>query len=216
MFASSNECYITIGFILLLRLYFNRINTQKGYHGQIYNYSIAALLILYCFIPGSAHATQQLPLYELAVKIDPARHTMQGLARITLQKGTACKINAQNFDLQRVLINNKDEKPLQGMIDIRAAQQDTLVEITYSASFAPGPAEGKGDLLNAAAPNCISPEGIMLLNSWYPTIDGLGHYKLSAEIPEHFEAVSEAETTTVKSSSGRKNIIFDFPHPLPE
>ncbi len=109
-------------------------------------YSIAALLILYCFIPGSAHATQQLPLYELAVKIDPARHTMQGLARITLQKGTACKINAQNFDLQQVLINNKDEKPLQGMIDIRAAQQDTLVEITYSASFAPGPAEEKEDI----------------------------------------------------------------------
>ncbi len=55
----------------------------------------------------------------------------------------------------------------------------------------------------------------MLLTCWYPTIDGLGHYKLSAEIPEHFEAVSEAETTAVKSSSGRKNITFDFPHPLP-
>jgi uncharacterized iron-regulated protein len=179
------------------------------------NYIIVAALMLFCFSPGAVRAGQQLPVYELIVSIDPARHTIHGSVRITVQKGTACKIRMADLTIARLLVNSRETRPVQGIIDIRDTQSDTVVEITYSASFAPGPAEQKGDFLNSSAPNSISSEGVMLLHDWYPTIDGLGHYKLSAVIPEHFEAVSESETTAVKSSSGMKNITFDFPHPLP-
>jgi len=182
---------------------------------RLFIYIISALVNLYSFASGNALASQQLPLYELSATINPEQHTIDGSVRITLQKSTACKIRTEGLTIARLLINSRETHPVQGIIDIRDTQSDTLIEIRYSASFAPGPAEGKGDLLNAAAPNCISPEGIMLLNSWYPAIDGLCRYKLSAEIPEHLEAISESETTTVSIRNGRKNIIFDFAHPLP-
>ena len=152
---------------------------------------------------------------SLTVSIDPARHTIRGSARISVPKGAACKINMLDFTIQQLLVNKREARPVQGIIDIRAAQNDTVVEIEYSASFAPGSAEQKGDFLNSPAPNSISNEGVMLLHDWYPAIGGLCLYKLTAEVPEHFEAVSESETTTVKSSNGLKNIAFDFPHPLP-
>ena len=213
---SCYACYSTIESILPLKL-ITKINCvqREGFMLRCRNYIIAAVLMLLCFAPGNVRAGQQLPVYELIVSIDPAGHTIRGTARISVQKGAACRINILDFTIQQLLVNKREARPVQGIIDIRDTQNDTVVEIEYNASFAPGSAEQKGDFLNSPAPNSISNEGVMLLHDWYPAIGGLCFYKLTAEMPEHFEAVSESETTTVKSSKGLKNIAFDFPHPLP-
>jgi len=181
----------------------------------LYNYIIAVLVSLYCFASVAAHAAQQPPLYELSATIDPAQHTIHGSARIIVQKGAACKIRIAALTIARLLVNSREAHPVQGIIDIRDMQSDALVEIEYSTSFAPDSAELKGDLLNSPAPNCISSEGVMLLHDWYPAVEGLCRYKLTAEVPGHFEALSESETTVVQTSKGMKVISFDFPHPLP-
>ena len=207
---STNECILPRK--LLSKIHYVQ---REGFMFRYRNYSIAAGLMLLCFAPGNVRAGQQLPVYELIVSIDPAGHTIRGSARISVPKSAACRINILDFTIQQLLVNKREARPVQGIIDLRDTQKDTVVEIEYTTSFAPGSEEQKGDFLNSPAPNSISNEGVMLLHGWYPAIGGLCFYKLTAEMPEHFEAVSESETTTVKSSNGLKNIAFDFPHPLP-
>ena len=127
---SCYECYSTIEFILPRKL-LSKIHyvQREDFMFRCRNYSIAAVLMLLCFAPGSVRAAQQLPLYELTVNIDPARHTIRGSARISVPKGAACKISILDFTIQQLLVNKREARPVQGIIDIRAAQQDTIVEI---------------------------------------------------------------------------------------
>ncbi len=60
----------------------------------------------------------------------------------------------------------------------------------------------------------VSEQGVSLTGNWYPAIDGLAYYKLTAIVPDNFIAISEADEITLKKTASGKEYSFIFPHPL--
>ena len=61
--------------------------------------------------------------------------------------------------------------------------------------------------------SAIDERGISLTGMWYPLIDGLALYHLSATLPEGYAAISEADEIRESVNKGQTRFVFDFPHP---
>ncbi|NIS74187.1 MAG: hypothetical protein GTO08_02690, partial [Deltaproteobacteria bacterium] len=59
----------------------------------------------------------------------------------------------------------------------------------------------------------VSTEGISLTGAWYPYVEGLSYYSLTATVPEGFTAISEADVITEKETPDGKEFSFHFPYP---
>ncbi len=62
--------------------------------------------------------------------------------------------------------------------------------------------------------NFMGPDGVFLLGTWYPVVEGFCRFQVTARVPAGYLAVSEAERLTVKDLGSQQEFVFDFPHPL--
>ena len=53
-----------------------------------------------------------------------------------------------------------------------------------------------------------------MTGGWYPRVNRMCRYRLTANLPRGYEAVSEAETIQAVEREGRTEFSFSFPHPL--
>ena len=158
-----------------------------------------------------------LPSYHLRVSFDIQTSKIIGQALIQVPREQELTID--KGDLQILELSVKGIK-----IDIPSRRTHHTIklypgetaEIRYSGNF--GALQGAGSFGGAERPGIpsqvIGEKGIFLAGSWYPQVAGLCHYRLTASLPEGYEAVSEAEKIEIERKDGTQEFSFSFPHPL--
>jgi aminopeptidase N len=183
---------------------------------------IPGLAILFlCLFPSGGQASppseETLPSYHLRVSFDIQASRVIGEASI--QVSQVRELSIDKGDLQILELSVKGV-PVDISSD-RASHTMKLnpgetVKIRYSGTFRA--LQGSGSLGPADRPDILSrvigEKGIFLAGTWYPQVAGLCHYRLTASLPEGYEAVSEAEKIEIERKDGSQEFSFSFPHPL--
>ncbi len=173
---------------------------------------LAALLLL---LPAVSGADNAVALHEIQVRIDPEQHSLTGEARITLPPGKARSIRAGGVTVKSIsaLGAGFAEDRKTGVITIEAGSGPRVVTIAFAVSYAPARASGREDGIEQA--NVVEPEGIALTGLWYPAVEGLSRYRLTALLPPGFEGISEADDVLIKEQTdGSREFSFVFDHPV--
>jgi aminopeptidase N len=158
--------------------------------------------IIWGLLPSAPASAVDPPFYRLKVSFDLERNLIKGLSTITLTEDTAISVGA--LKIISVRLNNE---PLKYEIkNGHLKGPKGTLQIAYEGIFA----EGDGVDPDVISRGVISEEGISLTGIWYPLIEGLSIYELTASLPEGFSAVSEADVITVRGME----YSFHFPHPL--
>ncbi len=171
--------------------------------------------VLFFVIPALSGAEDLMPLHTLQVRFDLEKNRLAGRSSIDLPPGKAWTVHVEGLTVTSALVHGKPlviEKDAKA-ISLKAASSPTVLTLEYEASYAPVQKSGREDGIETA--NLVGPEGIALVNAWYPSIEGLVRYRLSAHVPQGFEAMSEADEIVVREQTGGvKEFTFLFDHPL--
>ncbi len=151
------------------------------------------------------------PKYSLAVSFDLKKNLLNGYAKIDLAGPARVSIGGLKVLSMSLNGNPLDEKPSNGWIEIK---DKGLLEIRYEM-VSGGRYESDPEKTPAVVSgSVISEKGISLTGNWYPSVDGLAFYDLSAVVPPDFSAISEADDIASVNTPGGKQYKFSFPHPL--
>ena len=164
--------------------------------------------------PGVANAAAALPKYSLSVSFNLQKHTLTGDAVIEVPK-TGIKISLAGLRMKYLGFNGGPlslSDPAGGMLQI---SQPGRLEIKYEKTFA-GLCGGRKNPLaeGAFGGDVAGRQGIFLTGDWYPRLEGLALYRMTALVPNGFSAVSEADRITYAKEPKGRLYSFDFPHPL--
>ncbi|MDP2158476.1 MAG: M1 family aminopeptidase, partial [Nitrospirota bacterium] len=173
------------------------------------------LSLLFLAVAAISGAEVQMPLHALQIRFDLEKNRLLGKSSIDLPPGKAWTVHIEGLtitlaDVQGTrLVIQKDAK----IISLKAGSARTVLTLEYEVSYASVQRRSREDGIETA--NLVSPEGIALINGWYPSIDGLARFRLSALVPQGFEAISEADDIVVKAEpDGLKEFSFQFDHPV--
>ncbi len=168
-------------------------------------------LILFC-TPYSSYAieaaTGPKPEYSLSVSFDIPASKIRGNSQIAVSGKSELMLHASAVSIRDVTLNGR-KIPFDndgGVLRIRP-HETGILEIMYEGSFT---RHQDRDADSGLADNIISEEGISLTGNWYPRPEGLTTYRLSASLPEGWQAVSEADHIE-RDASGRYVYFFDHP-----
>ncbi len=152
------------------------------------------------------------PEYSLSVSFDLKKNLLNGDAKIDLA-GPA-RVFTGDLKILSMSLNGKplDEKsPFKGWLEIK--EKGTLVlEIRYEKTFSGS--ESSPENPGVVSGSLISDKGITLTGNWYPSVEGLAIFRLTAAVPSGFTAISEADEIISRDIPGGKEFTFSFPHPL--
>jgi uncharacterized iron-regulated protein len=156
-----------------------------------------------------------LPTHKLNVRFNLEEHTLMGTSIITLPAGSTVDIQVGDLQTSKITsriegsIEGSDvENPLaavEGIVKIASTTNQQQITIEYTLKVAD--THGYG-------PQLISPQAISLTGLWHPILATKALFELTAEIPQNFEAVSEADIITTSPLPETKSVHFDFPYPL--
>ncbi len=154
---------------------------------------------------------QSLPIYRLAVSFDLKNGLVRGSASITAPEAGTTMVSQGNLRITSVMLNGSPI-PYGAKDNVFKIRAKETLEIQYEATY-------RGDGGNLENPGVVqaglvSDRGISLTGNWYPAIEGLAYYKLTALVPGHFIAVSEADEITARETASGKEYSFNFSHPL--
>lgn len=169
---------------------------------------LTALLFLAASTDGVARAGEAsdgpavTPHYRLSVLVDLQRARITGSADITTGRGEEIVIYPNRTKITELRIGRKT-------IDIRSIRdRDQIfvratgtIHLVYETS------------LRNSEDNVLTDEEIILKDGWYPAIDGLCTYRLRANLPAGFIAVSEGNPESTETRGNRAIHTFDFPYP---
>lgn len=146
--------------------------------------------------------------HRLSISFDLADSRLMGISDIELPPGRAAEIRLDGLNVLEITINGEKIDAVKSGHNLSIPDADVARHLTITYEKYIPSSEGRpADL--------IGPHGIALTGMWHPVSDQDVLFELTAEIPTEFEAISEAETITTKSSaSGKKKIRFHFPYPL--
>lgn len=172
-------------------------------------YIIFIPLFVFILFPDAKAAELTLPRYELAISFDIMNNLLKGTAKITLPDGLEATVYTEGLSLTSVTMNQKSLPLTQKEIQAKG-----ILEILYEVIIENS--ADKKDCANSdvVGSSVISRQGISLIGSWYPRLNGLAYYSLKTVLPEGFQAVSEAEEITVRRTPEGMEHTFLFPHPL--
>jgi uncharacterized iron-regulated protein len=174
-------------------------------------------LLLAALFPGQAGAGEKtpdpVPDYRIEVSFDISRSAVLGTVRVPVRAGQELAFRTGHLNIAKVSINGRpaDHSQKEGTLLVRPSEDGT-VEIDYEGLFKGGEALGSRNY--GVVPSTIDGRGISLTNLWYPHIEALARYRLTAVFPQGYEAVSEADVVTKKTKGSEVEFTFDFPHPV--
>jgi uncharacterized iron-regulated protein len=178
------------------------------------NYQLVAVIIIFLlgsiiFIPPSPVKADDgiIPVHNISIQFDLQGHRFIASSRIELPAGMDITFSLAHIHISKATINGQPvSKEILAVdnLQIPAAEESQEIQITYYNVFEPG----------TAPYNLISDSGITLTDYWYPVADRELLFKLTAQVPNNFEAISEAEEIITFNVGGSKQITFQFPHPL--
>ncbi len=179
---------------------------------RIHTFVLSLLLLA---VPAISGAEDHMPLHTLQVRFDLGKNMLLGKSSIVLPQGKAWTVHIGGLTITSATVQGlplaiqKDA----GSINLNAGSEQTVLTIEYAVSYASVSKRGKEDGIETD--NLVSPEGIALINGWYPSIDGLVRFRLSAEIPQGFEGISEADEIIVQEHvEGLREFSFIYDHPV--
>lgn len=169
---------------------------------------LMVLLLPVAMTAGTAHAGTAgdgptiTPHYRLSVSVDPQRSRITGYADITAGQGEEIVIYPSRMKITELHVGKKkiDVRGIgdSGQIFVQAAG---TIHLAYEAT------------IRNSEDNVLNDEEIILKDSWYPAIDGLCTYRLRANLPTGFIAVSEGDPETTEIRGDRVIHTFDFHYP---
>lgn len=181
---------------------------------------ISFLVVLLVFLASfqavggaSEKAQEPLPVYRLRVSFDLKNHILDGVCVITMPQGAKAAVSAQGLKVVSASLNGEQlKKPMAGG-GLGLAGGDVL-RIEYEATFGAGQETMNPENVGIVTGGVVSERGISLTGNWYPAIDSLAYYDLSATVPKDFTAISEADEISFKDAASAREYSFKFPHPV--
>jgi uncharacterized iron-regulated protein len=178
-----------------------------------YAFFVALIILFAPVMARAADSPSQAPTeYQLDVTFDIPNSKIMGTARINAPAVKELIIRTGTLKITEVRSGrHKIETDIHdGVLKLGPPGEGTIT-IVYEGVFKRG--KDVADTNYGVVPSVIDDGGISLTGLWYPCIDGLSLYHLSATLPDGFTAVSEAEEIRKSVNNGQVNFIFDFPHP---
>ena len=178
-------------------------------HTELFCYAILPVLLLslvFCK-PHPANAGHfTAPEHYISMEFDLQAGILKANSRINLPAGLNLHLGLSHLNVSQVIINGQPAEPDQtpGSLDISSSSREQEILISYSREIPPG----------SSPYNIINETGITLIDRWYPIADQEMLFKLTAHIPETFEAISEADEIITFKINSKKQVTFLFPHPL--
>jgi hypothetical protein len=164
---------------------------------------LSVLIIIFSFSVVSADEARN---YRLEVSIDIESSSLMGAAAIDVRAGEDLNIHRGDLHIESISLNgrriNIDDRGKSFNISPPASGQ---IVIRYSGRWDRNRGFQTG--------NVIGDRGIFLTGLWYPFVDGLSRYHLSARLPHGFTVVSEAEEMHSDSNGSHDKYTFEFTHP---
>jgi uncharacterized iron-regulated protein len=150
---------------------------------------------------------------DLEVRIDVKNSAIKGVSRITVRSGHELLLNKGSLEISGMTLNGRKIRfrEYRGGIKL-TPDEDGVIEIRFRGVFRDQYVVY--DRKDETIRDIISKQGISLTGVWYPQIEGLTIYRLTAVLPEGYEAVSEAEVVKKTVRNGESEFSFSFPYPL--
>ena len=184
-------------------------------HG-IETMAILALLTFLVMLSGEAASAGE-PFaegvldYRLEVSFDLQASRIKGRATIGVKKGQEVTIHKGRLSFSRVRLDGRAIGAPGGEEKLRIIPlREGSLEIQYEGLFGKPPQGSASE----EPSSIIGEKGIFLTGTWYPRPEQMGRYRLTAILPDGYEAVSEAETIKKTSKGGETVFLFNFPHPV--
>ena len=151
--------------------------------------------------------------YRLDVSFEVPRSKIAGSVKVPVRAGQELSFRTGHLVVGSLMLNGRDMKASveDGRLTIKPLE-DGIAEIRYDGTFKGGVAEG--DRNYGVVSSTIDERGISLTGTWYPQPEGLARWKVTAQLPAGYDAISEAETITKEKRGGGTLFSFDFPHPV--
>ncbi len=182
----------------------------------MHRFIVGSLLVLF-LLPVVSAAEMSLPRHDLRVSFDLDQHMLIGTSTITVTDRKDVVIGLAGLTVRSVTL---DGLPL----EIRTANQEIplgsfhagkTVRIEYTVRAVKPPETDTSRNAGVVSGNLIGPEGIVLTEGWYPSVNGFASFALTAVLPRDFEGVSEADGIAVRDiPGGLKEFEFRHGHPL--
>ena len=165
--------------------------------------AIMASIFLFAALANAEEgSTVSPPEYDLSVSFDIAASRIFGKAQIHARAGKELIIHPGELNIIKAVADGD-------IIELTGKEQqkivlktDGIVQIDYEASF------------RQSDDNVIDKRGIALRGIWYPLVEGMCIYRLTAALPAGYTAISEAERITRNKRDNAVEFTFEFPHPL--
>lgn len=185
------------------------------------NKSAMLIIAVMLSLPGRALIAEQLvpPVpeyrleYRLNVSFDVPNSKIIGRAEVPVQAGREMSFATGDLKILQMSVNDKPVDFLfkAGIVSIKPLEDGALV-IMYEGIFKGN--DPVGDRNYGVVSSAIDERGMSLTGTWYPQMNALASYHLTAVLPRGFEAVSEAENISKIVKDGNTEFSFEFTHPV--
>jgi hypothetical protein len=159
---------------------------------------LATAAILTC----AAVARAEHPNYELKVTFDLSQSRIMGTATIDAARGTELSIYRGDLRILRLTNGGRDLAPIAQDTETIAVRAEGPVQIRYEGTFLPGPEN-----------DVIGRDTILLRGIWYPVVEGIYRYRVTATVPRGFVAISEADEVRRTEADGKSTFFFELAQP---
>lgn len=160
-----------------------------------------------------AESEAQFPKYNLSVSFDLKKNLVKGNATFFMSGERPAFLSTDGLNILSVKLDGSPAryKNIPAGIEISGKG---VAEISYEAVFKDNQGGQEPGGSGVAMADSVSEQGIALTENWYPSLSGLALYNLTANVPNGFSAISEAENITFRETSSGREYSFNFPHPL--
>ena len=161
---------------------------KRRFHGTTLFKIFTFYFISIIFTPSLFATTQTRSAdYELALSFNLYNHTLSGTTKITIDRGKALTIDTANLNITGGLLKEQDGGeyiicPQQRILTFQASDKKRILILSYNRQ------------LKENAVNCISTRGIVLSKDWYPLPSYPMFFKITADLPGNFTAITESDT----------------------
>ncbi|MFA7383677.1 MAG: ChaN family lipoprotein [Desulfurivibrionaceae bacterium] len=171
-------------------------------HGHHFFCLLLLVGLLIISVVHSSAATPLRPRQQLDIAFDLQDHRLTGKSLITIPARIEATVILTGLEITGLQLDGTPIK-VAGQITIPTSQHEQQLAVSFHKIYAADQGEG-----------LIAANGIALTGLWHPQLDTDCHYALTATIPKHFTAVSEAEEISDTIAGNIRTVRFRFDHPL--
>ncbi len=160
--------------------------------------------------PAPASSVRHCRL-SAAIDIDASRVT--GSVTIPAKAGEEVRLVTGQLAVIETSVSGRtvDARVKDGVLTVIPEGQGDFV-VRFEGTFRGG--ESIGDRNYGVVSSAIDRRGVSLTGLWYPQPAFLASWTLTVELPDGYEAVSEADSITRTTKKGVREFRFDFDHPV--